>query len=44
MKLSLTILQGVDDVIAILLALAATSEELEIVLISVTFGNIDVKR
>ena len=44
MKLSLTVLQGVDDVIAILLALAATSEELEIVLISVTFGNIDVKR
>ena len=44
MKLSLTVLQGVDDVIAILLALAATSEELEIVLISVTFGNIDVAR
>ena len=30
--------------LAILLALASKEEELEVVLISVTFGNIDVKR
>ncbi|CAK3961778.1 Hypothetical predicted protein [Lecanosticta acicola] len=34
---------GVDDVLALLLALAATPEELEILLISVTYGNIDVR-
>jgi len=33
---------GVDDVLAILLGLAATPEEVEILLISVTYGNIDV--
>jgi inosine-uridine nucleoside N-ribohydrolase len=36
--------QGVDDVLALLLALASTEEELEIALISVTFGNIDVRK
>jgi inosine-uridine nucleoside N-ribohydrolase len=36
--------QGVDDVLAILLALASKEEELEITLISVTFGNIDVRK
>jgi inosine-uridine nucleoside N-ribohydrolase len=34
---------GIDDVLAILLALSAKSEELEIVLISVTFGNVEVR-
>lgn len=34
---------GVDDVLAILLALSATAEEVEIVLISVTFGNVEVR-
>lgn len=34
---------GIDDVLAILLALSATSDELEIVLISVTFGNVEVR-
>lgn len=34
---------GIDDVLAILLALSATAEELEIVLISVTFGNVEVR-
>ncbi|EXJ87650.1 hypothetical protein A1O1_04574 [Capronia coronata CBS 617.96] len=34
---------GIDDVLAILLALAVQSEEVEILLLSVTFGNIDVK-
>lgn len=34
---------GIDDVFAILLALSATAEELEVVLISVTFGNVDVR-
>ena len=37
-------MQGVDDVLAILLALASKEEELEIALISVTFGNIDVRK
>ena len=37
-------MQGVDDVLAILLALASREEELEITLISVTFGNIDVRK
>lgn len=34
---------GVDDVLAILLALAAKAEDLEVVLISLTFGNVDVR-
>lgn len=34
---------GIDDVLAILLALSAKSEELEVVLISVTFGNVEVR-
>ncbi|KAF2093062.1 inosine-uridine preferring nucleoside hydrolase [Rhizodiscina lignyota] len=34
---------GVDDVLAMLLAFAATPEEIEISLISVTFGNVDVQ-
>tara|TARA_R110002060_G_scaffold53218_1_gene63846 strand:- start:131 stop:307 length:177 start_codon:yes stop_codon:yes gene_type:complete len=35
---------GVDDVLAILLALAAKPEELEILLLSVTYGNVEVQR
>jgi inosine-uridine nucleoside N-ribohydrolase len=34
---------GIDDVLAILLALSAKPEELEVVLISVTFGNVEVR-
>ncbi|KXL42081.1 hypothetical protein M433DRAFT_94343 [Acidomyces richmondensis BFW] len=34
---------GVDDVLAMLLAFSASPEELEILLISVTYGNIDVQ-
>jgi inosine-uridine nucleoside N-ribohydrolase len=34
--------QGCDDVMAMLLALAASPEDLEVILISVTYGNIDV--
>jgi len=33
----------VDDILAILLACACLSEELEILLISVTYGNVDVQ-
>ncbi|KAK4507703.1 hypothetical protein PRZ48_001438 [Zasmidium cellare] len=33
---------GVDDILAILLALSTIPEELEVLLISVTYGNIDV--
>jgi inosine-uridine nucleoside N-ribohydrolase len=35
---------GVDDILALLLALAAKPEELEILLISVTYGNVEVQR
>jgi hypothetical protein len=35
---------GVDDVLAMLLALAAKPEELEILLLSITYGNVEVKR
>ena len=41
--LVLTAVQGVDDMLAMLLACAALPEELEILLISVTYGNVDVK-
>ncbi|KAL1306963.1 hypothetical protein AAFC00_005600 [Neodothiora populina] len=34
---------GVDDVLALLLAFSASPEELEVLLISLTFGNIDVE-
>ena len=35
---------GVDDVLAMLLALAAKPEELEVLLLSVTYGNVEVQR
>jgi len=35
---------GVDDVLALLLALSAKPEELEILLLSVTYGNVEVDR
>ncbi|KAE8145540.1 inosine-uridine preferring nucleoside hydrolase [Aspergillus avenaceus] len=34
---------GIDDILAILLALSAKPEELEVLLISLTFGNIEVR-
>jgi inosine-uridine nucleoside N-ribohydrolase len=34
----------VDDVLAMLLALAASPEELDIMMISVTYGNVEVQR
>src|SRR5271170_8057366 len=34
---------GTDDVLAMLLALSASASEMEVLLISVTFGNIDVR-
>ncbi|KAK7890512.1 hypothetical protein LTR67_007720 [Exophiala xenobiotica] len=34
---------GVDDVLAILLAFGAKAEDLEVLLISLTFGNVDVR-
>lgn len=33
-----------DDVLALLLALSASEEELEVLLISLTFGNIDLEK
>ncbi|ODH43639.1 hypothetical protein ACO22_00983 [Paracoccidioides brasiliensis] len=35
--------QGVDDILALLLALSSRSDEIEVQLISLTFGNIDVR-
>ena len=37
-------LQGIDDVLALLLALSASPEDLEILLISVTYGNVEVQK
>ncbi|KAH0538637.1 hypothetical protein FGG08_004774 [Glutinoglossum americanum] len=34
---------GVDDILAILLALAASPQEVEVILLSVTFGNTDLQ-
>ena len=36
--------QGCDDVLALLLALASSPEQLEVLLISVTYGNVDVQK
>jgi inosine-uridine nucleoside N-ribohydrolase len=35
---------GVDDVLAMLLALSASPEEVEVVMISVTYGNVALQR
>ena len=35
---------GVDDVLAMLLALAAKPEELEVLMLSISFGNVQVQR
>lgn len=34
---------GVDDVLAILLALSASPEDLEVVMLSVTYGNVPLQ-
>jgi inosine-uridine nucleoside N-ribohydrolase len=36
--------QGVDDTLALLLALSADPEELQLDLISVTYGNVEVEK
>jgi inosine-uridine nucleoside N-ribohydrolase len=36
--------QGIDDILALLLTLSAQPEEAELLLISLTFGNIEVRR
>jgi len=41
---SLTCSIGVDDVLAMLLALAANPEEIEVLLLSITYGNVPVQR
>jgi len=45
-KLLLTDLRfiGVDDVLAMLLALSASPEEVEVLMISVTYGNVPLQR
>jgi inosine-uridine nucleoside N-ribohydrolase len=35
---------GIDDILALLLTLSAQPEEAELLLISLTFGNIEVRR
>ena len=35
--------QGVDDILALLLAFSASEGEIEVLLISVVFGNVDVQ-
>lgn len=35
---------GVDDILAVLLALAAKPEELEVLMLSITYGNVEVQR
>ncbi|KAF4547496.1 Inosine-uridine preferring nucleoside hydrolase-like protein [Elsinoe fawcettii] len=35
---------GVDDILAILLALSATTEELDVLLLSLTYGNVEVDK
>lgn len=35
---------GVDDVMAMLLALSASPEELEVAMLSVTYGNVPLQR
>lgn len=34
---------GVDDVLALLMAFASSAEDLEVLLVSITFGNVDVR-
>ena len=36
--------KGIDDILAMLLALAASPDDIEILLISVTFGNVEVQK
>lgn len=36
--------KGVDDILAMLLAFACKSEELEVLMLSLTFGNVDVQK
>jgi hypothetical protein len=35
---------GVDDILAMLLAFAASPEEIEVMMLSITYGNVDVQR
>lgn len=39
----LTILQGCDDILAMLLAFSAIPDELQVLMLSVTYGNVDVE-
>jgi inosine-uridine nucleoside N-ribohydrolase len=37
-------MQGIDDILAMLLAFSAAPDEVEVLLLSLTFGNIEVRR
>ena len=36
--------QGIDDINALLLALAANPEDIQVLLISTTYGNVDIQK
>lgn len=36
--------KGIDDVLAMLLALSAKPEELDVLMLSLTFGNVEVQK
>jgi inosine-uridine nucleoside N-ribohydrolase len=40
----LTFDKGVDDILAMLLAFSAKPEELDILMLSLTFGNVEVQK
>ncbi|KAM5480943.1 hypothetical protein MaudMau93_007315 [Microsporum audouinii] len=35
---------GVDDILALLLAFSSSAEELQVLLVSLTFGNIEIRK
>lgn len=38
------VIQGCDDILALLLAFASKPEDIEVLLISVTYGNVEAQR
>lgn len=41
---ALRYIQGIDDILALLLAFSGKAEDVEVLLVSLTFGNVEVKR
>lgn len=44
MKIIIDTDPGIDDILALLLVLSGKAEEIEVLLISLTFGNVEVRR